>query len=139
MNDEPSIEEQANVFPHNEYDPSAHPDSNAQHMRYMLEGYRAQIVDPWDLSPYAPGTTRDVSWTKGFNQAREDKVLAVTPSPQVCPNCHAPFENIQHPAKPAGVFVMRTCKCEVTTQPIEGGGTITIITPPDAGSPAPER
>jgi len=71
-------------FPHNEYDPSCSADSNGQHMRYMLEGYRAAVLDPDPSAlesplarPYSPGGARDVSWVTGFKQALKD--LAKTP------------------------------------------------------------
>jgi len=126
-------------FPHNEYDPTCGADANCQHMRYMLEGYRAYVLDPYDVSPYSPGGARDVSWKKGFEQAGKDSKPFQAPAgppnaidcsiPDTCPTCKSPFENIAHPLKP-GVTMMRTCKCRFETQAVEGG-TITIVNPPD--------
>jgi hypothetical protein len=48
--------------------------------------------------------------------------LAALEHSDVCPTCKAVYVNVQHPMKPPGVSIMRTCNCVVTTQPIEGGG-----------------
>jgi len=58
-------------FPHNEYDPTCHPYSNAQHMKFLLQGYRAAVLKE-TYCPYSPGGARGVSWTIGFNQATRD-------------------------------------------------------------------
>ena len=66
-------------FPHNEYDPTCSQGANCDHMRYMLEGYRAAVLDPDPDTltchfsrPYSPRGARDISWTTGFKQALKD-------------------------------------------------------------------
>lgn len=66
-------------FPHSEYDPGASHDANCQHMRYMLEGYRAAVLNPSTdylnvsfMRPYSPGSARDISWSTGCKQALID-------------------------------------------------------------------
>jgi len=54
--------------------------------------------------------------------------IQIGPFPLWCPECKAEYENIGHPMKP-GVIIMRVCKCEIVTQPIENG-TVTMLVPP---------
>jgi len=47
-----------------------------------------------------------------------------------CPQCMAEYVSHQHPMKPPGVVMMRTCRCEPVTHAIPGG-TITVMVPPE--------
>ncbi len=59
-------------FPFNEYDKECSADANCMHMMYMLEGYRAFVTKAEDTQPYSPGSSRDVSWRIGYEQAEKD-------------------------------------------------------------------
>lgn len=59
-------------FPHNEYDPDCSPHANCDHMRYLLEGYRARTCGAENDNPYSPRSARAESWKRGFEQADKD-------------------------------------------------------------------
>ena len=47
-------------------------DSNLQHLKYMLIGYRDYILTKDEYSRYSPGSARDISWRIGLDMAKED-------------------------------------------------------------------
>lgn len=55
-------------------DGSCHPDSNLQHLRHLLEGYRAFILnlDREEGCPYSPDSARANSWQLGSAWAAAD-------------------------------------------------------------------
>ena len=60
-------------------DYSCHLDSNIQHLRHMLEGYRAHIrgVDDAEGCPYSPGSARAYSWNLGVEWAIADQTRSI--------------------------------------------------------------
>lgn len=64
-----------NKFPFNQYDVKYSGDANAQHLLYLLEGYRAAVLlGDIGNNPYSPGSARSNSWEIGFKQAEIDIV-----------------------------------------------------------------
>lgn len=60
----------------------------------------------------------------------EQKItIEIAAPPTHCPQCKAEYVNHQHPAKPAGVIMMQTCRCTVVTETVPGG-TVTRLVPP---------
>ncbi len=46
-------------------------------MMYMLEGYRARVLDGGDADPpYSPGGARDLSWRTGYAKAGADLITS---------------------------------------------------------------
>lgn len=50
-----------------------HFDSNVQHLRYLLYGYRCAVAHDGRNCPYSPGSARATSWNQGFDMALRDK------------------------------------------------------------------
>jgi hypothetical protein len=60
----------------------------------------------------------------------EHKVtIEIATPPTHCSQCKGEYVNHQHPAKPAGVIMMRTCRCVVVTE-TDPGYTNTRLVPP---------
>ncbi len=53
-------------------DLSCHPDSNVQHLKHLLVGYRDFIINGSERSEYCSGSARDVSWHIGADMAKHD-------------------------------------------------------------------
>lgn len=66
--------------------------------------------------------------------AQDDKFVTVIEGPAWethCKNCGAEYKNIQHPMKPLGVCMMRTCECKAITEQVGNGTFITRMVPPE--------
>jgi hypothetical protein len=58
--------------------------------------------------------------------------VCVNAPPTHCPYCKAEYVNVQHPNKPAGVSIMRTCDCKVSVVQVGPNQTAMILEPPPA-------
>jgi len=63
-------------------DMSCHLDSNLQHFKYLVLGYRDFIINRCERSGYSPGSARDVSWLIGKEMAKRD-LVNVGPNPEI--------------------------------------------------------